>query len=278
MKAKDYTPLIGSMQCSPALHRNSGDSCLSDDARTRINRAYTRSTRKNRVKGGSEYTQIKEAPIDASEKKQLLNKFFRPEKPSSWEKKPNEWLDSNNITDVLDQYEEADATFEFIGPVPIDFAKNTGYGRCIVDELCKLNLKEAYAKGTRKIGIVFNLDEHDKPGSHWMCAYIDVPGADHEGAVYYFDSYGMKPPTRIADFMKKCGDQGCTTLLYNDISMQKKNSECGMYCLYCLICLIRGKSFPEVCENAIDDNTMIAFRDVLFVSDTPPPTIEKTCI
>jgi hypothetical protein len=111
-----------------------------------------------------------------------------------------------------------------------------------------------------------------------MCAYIDVPGENHEGAMYYFDSYGMRPPTRIATFMKECGLQGCTTLLYNDIRFQRKESECGMYCLYCILCLLKGKTFVEVCENAIDDNTMIKFRKMLFMSSDSKEVIKNVCV
>jgi hypothetical protein len=264
-------------QCAPALHKKSGESCLSKEANAKIKSAY-RQTRKKSKGGGAknEYKWVKEAEIDSSEKKKLLQ-LFRPSRPAAWKKNPREWLDSYNIEDVLNQYEDAHPEFEFIGPVPIDFAKEMN-GQCVVDELCKLNLAETYAKGTRKIGIVFNLDEHDQPGSHWMCAYIDVPGGDHEGAMYYFDSYGMRPPTRIADFMKECGRQGCTTLMYNDISFQKKESECGMYCLYCILCLLKGKTFVEVCENAIDDDTMIKFRTMLFLSEDSSEVIKNICI
>ena len=264
-------------QCAPKLHKKPGESCLPKTVLKRINKAY-RKTKKHARGGGtlSEYKLVKEAPIDLSEKKNLLQ-LFRPGQPSAWKKNPREWLDSYNIEDVLNQYEEAHPEFEFIGPVPIDFAKELN-GQCVVDELCKLNLAEAYAKGTRKIGIVFNLDEHDKPGSHWMCAYIDVPGGDHEGAMYYFDSYGMRPPTRIANFMKMCGQQGCTTLMYNDIRFQRKESECGMYCLYCILCLLKGKSFVEVCENAINDDTMIKFRKMLFLSADSKEVISNVCV
>ena len=264
-------------QCAPKLHKKPGESCLPKTVLKRINKAYRKT--KKRARGGgtlSEYKLVKEAPIDLSEKKNLLQ-LFRPGQPSAWKKNPREWLDSYNIEDVLNQYEEAHPEFEFIGPVPIDFAKELN-GQCVVDELCKLNLAEAYAKGTRKIGIVFNLDEHDKPGSHWMCAYIDVPGPEHEGAMYYFDSYGMRPPTRIANFMKMCGKQGCTTLMYNDIRFQRKESECGMYCLYCILCLLKGKSFVEVCENAINDDTMIKFRKMLFLSADSKEVISNVCV
>ena len=44
----------------------------------------------------------------------------------------------------------------------------------------------------KKIGIVFNLDKHDQEGSHWICMYVDLYTDD----IYYFDSYGQKPPKK----------------------------------------------------------------------------------
>jgi hypothetical protein len=104
----------------------------------------------------------------------MARKYFRPEKPAEWNKKETTWLDSFNLEDVMNQYEDGYDKFEFIGPVPIDFADpqnqspflGDSTGKCIVDELCKLDLKDALKKGTERIGIIFNLDKHDEPGSH----------------------------------------------------------------------------------------------------------------
>jgi len=266
-------------QCAPALHKKTGESCLSDSAVKQVESAYRKGKTRKKTRGGgdrNEYQWVKEAPLELSAKRKLLPSF-RPGRPVAWEINQRERLDSNNIEHVMNQYEEAYPEFEFLGAVPIDFAKDLG-GHCVADELCKLNLANEYAKGTRKMGIVFNLDEHDQPGSHWMCAYIDVPGGGRDGAVYYFDSYGMRPPTRIATFMKECGRQGCTTLLYNDIRFQRKESECGMYCLYCILCLLKGKSFLEVCKNQIDDDTMIGFRKMLFLDKDSTTTIKNVCV
>ena len=198
--------------------------------------------------------------------KKQLKAFFRPEKPDDWEKKPTTWLDSFNIEDVMNQYEEAFADFEFIGPVPIDFdAKDDSWGRCIVDEMCKLDIRKMAAAGTKKIGIVYNLDKHDEPGSHWVCSFVDIPAQ----AVYYFDSYGMRPPPEVEQFMARCKEQGCRFLYYNDIRHQRKGSECGMYCLFVLICLLKGRTFYDICTQIVDDDTVNSFRDILFATEKP---------
>jgi hypothetical protein len=301
--------MLDTAQCNPALQRRVGEPCLPHDALQRIVHAWNKThprhkipvratTRKASVarrSGGeaatavtavtsdtswhmlrdrmkdyykcdTEFCMVKKAPLDNRERMRL-KQFFRPEKPAIWDTKPTYWLDSTNIEDVMRQYEQEDPTFDFIGPVPIDFdSMYKGFGRCIVDELCKLDLRQAAASGGKqKIGIVFNLDPHDEPGSHWVCAYVDIPGK----TAYYFDSYGYKPPKEIERFLRRCKEQGCENVYYNDIRHQRKGSECGMYCLFCIICLLHGSPFHEICKKIVDDDTMNAFRDILFAEERP---------
>ena len=288
-----------SFQCSPALHRRDGETCLSAAALQRLRKTWNKThprqqigskTRKHtaqqagknqsnalwnelqeamssKVKCDTEYCAVKKMPgLPETEKKMMIDTFFKPEKPTKWDKKPTEWLDSDNISHVMRQYEQAHKNFTFIGPVPIDFdAKdpNSTWGKCIINELCHLNLAESKRKGKTKIGIVFNLDKHDEPGSHWVCGFIDLD----KSAAYYFDSYGYQPPAEVVELLKRCKDQGCKTILYNDIRHQRKGSECGMYCLFVLICLLRGKEFPKICQSVVDDDTMNSFRDVIFAEE-----------
>lgn len=287
--------------CNPARHRKPGETCLSLDALERLKQVWNKQhpekpirsvTRKNRrdptikrrvlwkdlrksmksyYNCSNEYCILKKLPgLDNKERIKLSKKYFRPEKPKEWLKKETTWLDSFNIEDVMNQYEDTFTDFEFIGPVPIDFdtPSNSGtleWGQCIVDELCKLDLNDAFKKGTKRIGIVFNLDKHDEPGSHWVCAFIDIPNK----AAYYFDSYGLPPPPEISTLLERCKEQGCESILYNDIRHQRKDSECGMYCIYTIICLLKGRTFQDICLDIVKDDTINAFRDVLFVSENP---------
>lgn len=300
-------------QCSPALHRRDGETCLPYSALERLRRVWNRthprykiaalSTRKNgkNVNGSAraralwgklreamvkhykcetEYCLVKKIPGIKTQDKTGMLAYFRPEKPTVWDKKPTTWLDSFNIEDVMNQYEHADPKFEFIGPVPIDFDKQMGgWGKCIVDELCKLDIGQALRAGTEKIGIVFNLDAHDEPGSHWVCAFVNIA----KKQAYYFDSYGYEPPEEIMRFLERCKVQGCEQIYYNDIRHQRKGSECGMYCLIVLICLIRGKPFETICKNIMNDDMVNAFRDVLYAEEHPrkeaiDTALEKLCI
>jgi hypothetical protein len=281
------------LQCSPALHRKHGETCLPTSSLERLVRIWNKQYPRNKIRNGtrksgirrntslwsslrgamrkefqceSEFCLVKKLDgIDRTTRDSMLS-FFRPEKPKEWSKNPRQWLDNFNIEDVMKQYEDADPSFEFIGPVPIDFDTKIGlYGKCVVEELCKLDLVKAAKSGRNKIGIVFNLDKHDEPGSHWVCAYVDMVKKE----AYYFDSYGYEPQKEIVEFLKRCKEQGCENIYYNDIRHQRKGSECGMYCLIVLICLLHGKPFYNICKNIIDDDTMVDFRDVLYASENP---------
>jgi hypothetical protein len=299
-------------QCSPALKRKPGETCIPPHSLHTIRRVWNRlhpedpirssgtigrrrRTRKVGLVGMGADTKAKgTAPIPlwkmiraqmakyykcrtdfcvvdkmpglSRDERENLKGFFRPAMPDAWKKKPTTWLDSFNIEDVMEQYEEAYPAFEFIGPVPIDFdAPDGAFGRCIVNELCKLNLADMEAAGTRQIGIIFNLDKHDEPGSHWVCAFIDIT----KSAAYYFDSYGYEAPEEVVRLFERLREQGIQHTYYNDVRHQRKGSECGMYCLYTIISLLLGRSFYDLCVNIVDDDTMNALRDVLFATETP---------
>jgi hypothetical protein len=284
-------------QCSPALHRRDGETCLPPQTLERLRRVWNRTHPRNKITANTatrkkgkaagttqpplwsklreamkthyqcdtEFCMVKKMDLPKAEKASLLS-YFRPEKPDEWDSKPTQWLDSFNIEDVMNQYEQADPSFEFIGPVPIDFDEKTNaWGKCIVDELCKLDLPAVAKKGTQKIGIIFNLDKHDEPGSHWVCAFVDIPGK----AAYYFDSYGYEPQNEIVRFLNRCMEQGCDKIVYNDIRHQRKGSECGMYCLIVIICLLQKRAFYDICKNIIPDDLANAFRDILYAEEKP---------
>ena len=295
-----YKMAESTYQCNPGLKRRAGEPCLPLDAIQRLTQKWNEThpghaikpiqTRRNRHASGknqsvhrktwkqlrtamkshykcdNDYCIVKKLPGLSDTNRKELIPYFRPERPKAWDSKLNTWLDSYNLEDVMRQYEQADPSFEFIGPVPIDFdSKNEQWGKCIVDELCKLNLSEVAAKGKKKIGIIFNLDKHDEPGSHWVCAFVDIVNKK----AYYFDSYGYKPEPEIEAFLERCKDQGCDGIYWNDIRHQREGSECGMYCLYVIISLLNGKPFDVICKNIVPDKLMNLCRDVLFAEETP---------
>jgi hypothetical protein len=230
------------------------------------------------------------------EKPKILKEHFRPAMPSEWSADPDMWLASTDIEAVMRQYEEAVPSFKFLGVVPIDFSapdpyeeekdpynihkvagqdssiETQGVGgaaagaggkkqKCLANEFCTVDLKREKAKGIRTIGAVFNLDPHDKNGSHWIacCILLDTK------AIYYFDSYGLPPPPQVSRFMRSfiLQDAGLT-LKYNGRRFQFGNSECGMYSMYFLICMINRVPFKTFVRHTVPDKYMLELRHVLF--------------
>lgn len=216
-----------------------------------------------------QYSFLMSLPLLAEQKSVLAKQYLRPRQPIEWKADPDKWLDSNNIRDVMTQYEEARPDFKFLGPYPIDFAARSdsslsskgSSNQCLISEMCKLNLKEEKAKGKKFIGIVYNLDPHYKSGSHWVANFINT----EKKTCYYFDSYGMKPPKEVYRFMQWLSIQEPKIQLgWNGRRFQRLNSECGMYCLYFIIRMLDGEDFLQFCRRAPPDRFMLDLRDWIF--------------
>ena len=190
---------------------------------------------------------------------------FAPEAPQIWKKNPTEWLSSTDILNVMRQYEKTYPCFEFIGPSPIDYDNHIAYGECVWEELCEFNLLKTLKDGKRKIGIIFNLDKHNQPGSHWVALFIHTKRKE----IYYLDSYGEKIPKRIEKFANKVIKQALNLgdsyeLIENTRRHQFSNSECGMYCLYFIIRMLKGDNFNKFTSKKIPDKLMMKLRKIYF--------------
>jgi len=267
----------GPKVCHPRL-RGKYNECLSEERLNELSRAYSAPaeltgtplrkwlTRKAHCK--TERCLIEKAPMDQGKRKYLLRRYYRPKMPKEWKKDPDLWLDSNNITDVMKQYEETYPQFKYYGANPIDFAAPDPYNKeaaaqnkCLNDDICKLNLSDLMKRGKTHLGFIYNLDPSDKEGSHWIASFTDIPA--HK--TYYFDSYGMRPPKQVARFMRSLTLQDPSMKLeYNARRFQFKESECGMYCLYFLIRMLEGDNFKVFCRRAPKDKEMIELRKWLF--------------
>jgi len=267
----------GPKVCHPRLH-GKNDECLSQERMRELAIAYKAPTgldgeplrqwltRKTRCK--TERCLIEKAPIDAGKKKYLLRRYYRPEVPKEWLSDPDQWLDSNNIIDVMKQYEETYPHFKFYGANPIDFSAPDPYNaeaaakkKCLNDDICKLNLRDLQQSGKTHLGFVYNLDPSDKGGSHWIASFTDIPAK----RTYYFDSYGMKPPPQIARFMRSLTLQDpLMKLNYNARRFQYGDTECGVYSLYFLIRMLEGDDFKSFCKRAPKDEEMLELRKWLF--------------
>jgi hypothetical protein len=218
---------------------------------------------------------------------------FLPKGPS----KKYEWLSTTHINDVIEQYQKIHKDFEFLGAVPYDF-----------DDLQILGIKtldfdEKIKNGITKLGMVINLDEHWKNGSHWVGLYTDL----NKNQIYFFDSVGKKPLKRIRKFITRIAKHlytkkyksrlpvndvvrimkmmkgGNTTTInkiiekypylrklmnfdirYNHIQHQFNNSECGVYSINFIVRLVCGESFDSVINDITKDEEMNANRKIYF--------------
>lgn len=192
------------------------------------------------------------------------DEFYGPEAPDSWKTNINTWLNTRNINDKMEQYEDKYGDFSFYGASPIDFDLKSDSGKCLVNDLCNINLAEHIRKGHKFIGVVFNLDKHDQGGSHWISMFINLPLAE----INFWDSYAKPPPQEVNDLINKLINQG-KNLKKNKINFKKninrrrhqfKTSECGMYSCNFIIQQLEGKTFQEVCNNIINDDKMTRKR------------------
>jgi hypothetical protein len=217
---------------------------------------------------------------DNNIRKTLDTYIFAPDQPASWKKNPHTWLNTDDIYKVLRQYEQRYPHFCAIRPTPIDFDKKTGGSdsdSCVTDELCKFNAKHQIAVNKTKIGIVFNLDEHDEPGSHWVSLFVDLD--DH--FAFYLDSAGDPVPNEIRKLVERIQDQcsqiGKEITFYENHPMQHQygNTECGVYALFFIITMLTGETdlhkFVDV-DSKIDffkkkripDKYISKFRELYF--------------
>jgi len=282
-----YETLV-KQQCSPATKKK-GYSCLSDDALYKLRDLWNIrhpdvainsndpkeiwEKMKNNMKSvcNKESCWLKQGFVNGQLNKELENSFA-PASPSEWKKNPNEWLSSLDIMNVMKQYEAAYKCFEFIGPSPIDYDTHKLYGECVWEELCHFNLEDQIKNGKMKIGIIFNLDPHNKGGSHWVSLFINIK----KKTIFYFDSAGDKIPSQIMKFVNTIKTQGQQlkkpihfTFDQNyPVEHQYGNTECGIYSLYFIVHMLDDKITGHYLKTHIlKDEYMQKFRKVYFNED-----------
>ena len=207
---------------------------------------------------------------------EMVHYTFAPQAPETWKKNPNEWLSSIDIANSMKQYEHAIKSFLFIGPSPVDYDKIIEDGNCVWNELCEFDLMRHIKNGKNKIGVIFNTDTHDKPGSHWVSLYIDVKAK----VIFFFDSTSDLPQNRIKRFMKTVKEQGKRAgiefeVYINDVPHQRNDTECGVYSIFMIIHMITGKMTVHDFMNKdkkLTDKYMQRFRRKYFNVDEPVPT------
>ena len=205
------------------------------------------------------------------EKYKILNNTFRPFGPSL----SNKWLSTNNINQVMKQYEKKYSDFKFIGAVPYDFK--------YIYKISKINFNSFFDKQIFKLGMVINMDPHDKPGSHWVSLFFDID----KKQIYYFDSNGESPRHNIRLFItkivkyyyekifnqkiKSSGIKNNNNDILNKIDVrinsirhQLGKTECGVYSINFIARLLNNESFLNIVNNISTDKDMLNCRKVYF--------------
>jgi hypothetical protein len=209
---------------------------------------------------GSQHDWIKHKStqfMSEDDKDELQHNTFRPDGPQG----KFEWLSTFDINFTLVQYETKYEDFKFLGAVPIDFAE--------LDNLPfkTLDFNDLYKNGKKRIGVVFNLDEHYKSGSHWVSLFIDL----EKGQVFFQDSFAIPPEKRIKDFMRKIEEYlknerniSEPDIRYNKTQNQRGNSECGVYSINFILRLLKGKTFDHITRKRVTDEQVNKCRMIYF--------------
>ena len=194
--------------------------------------------------------------------------IFAPLMPLKWNENKNEWLTGDDIEKVMKQYEKKYPYFEFIGPTPIDYDTIESYGICVWEELCKFNLQKTIQRGIKKIGIIFNLDKHTGPGTHWVSMFINLNKYD----IFYYDSTGFGIPKQIKKLVDNIKQQQLLlnknksfTLHVNKNEHQFKNTECGIYSIHFIINMLTNKkTWEDFQKTRLTDSYIEKYRDIYF--------------
>ena len=205
-------------------------------------------------------------------KYKLINNTFRPLGPKS----SANWLSTININDVMKQYEKKYIDFNFIGAVPYDF-------KYLNSKISHIDFNTYIQKNIFKFGLIINLDEHYKPGSHWVSLFFDL----NKNQIYYFDSNGKKPRHNIRSFITKIvkffykqsfnkkintlniknNDNNILNIIdikSNNIKHQLGNTECGVYSINFIVRLLNNEPYLDIVNNISKDEDMLECRKVYF--------------
>jgi hypothetical protein len=252
--------------CSPGTKKRKG-SCLSSSQIEKLKRKYNKThSKKITSKRNKDVLRDLASHLSCSrescitEKMGMGSDMFAPKMPRSWLSNSSEWLSSLEFVDIFKGYEKANPDFLFLGPAASDYQYKIN-GECEIKDLCSLDVRHLPSK-IKKIGIVFNLDEHDEPGSHWVSMYISVK----KKTVYYFDSAGSKILPNIYALYEQIHRQDPSYKYVDNYPLihQYGNNECGMYSIFFLIIMLETENYKYFTRRRWRDSSMNALRKKLF--------------
>ena len=234
----------------------------------------------------TEFDRIKNL-LSKDEEKLFLDSF-KPIMPNSWLKEKNKWLTTNDINNVMYQYQKKYKDFKFLGANPIDFDLEEK-GVCLTGgNLCNIDINELLNESKTKIGMVFNTDPSTKEGQHWFSVYVDLKGINRKKVpcIYYFDSakkitkkniekvipkeiqdlvLDLQNQKKIIDQKKSDKEKIELEFLFNNQKHQHQDTECGVYCLHFLTEMLKGKDFIKYINAKNNDKKMERFRKKFFI-------------
>jgi len=95
--------------------------------------------------------------------------------------KKYEWLNTININEVFKKYELLHTDFKFFGAVPCDY------------DISFININDLLKNCKTKFGIIYNTDDSNGPGQHWVAIYGNITNKE----IYYYNSTGDKPQSEF---------------------------------------------------------------------------------
>lgn len=205
----------------------------------------------------------------------------------------HDWLSTNEIDFVMQQYEQIYSNFKYLGCFPSDYYELNPSQ--FIKDINSLHDKKYAA-------IVFNLDESHQKGSHWIAVFFEFihssssnnkfqPKNDlttpHKLMVEFFDPTGDNPNKNLKAFLKNlqnfvgckqnyptsslpsgkarsCLEPTTVNITISKTKHQRGNNECGMYSLYYILQRLSGKTFNDINKTRISDSSMNHFRAYLF--------------
>tara|TARA_B100001057_G_scaffold478287_1_gene548520 strand:+ start:95 stop:985 length:891 start_codon:yes stop_codon:yes gene_type:complete len=181
---------------------------------------------------------------------------YRAKLPQDLVKDYTSWLSNFDIEEVLNKHHNNIEDFYFYGANPIDFRKCS-----VSQDLCDINTKKLRENGYNKLGMVFNTDESDEPGKHWMAMYVDLSGINLDGqpGIYFFDSFGTSPLKEIKQLIKKIkktDKEQDYFVSHNDRPIQKNTYACGFYCMHFIEHMLWGLPFKKYLRSGLNDKKM----------------------
>ena len=135
------------------------------------------------------------------------------------------------------------------------------------------SLVDCQKHGFSRFACVLNTDKTMNGGKHWVAVFAEIKeksDCSHYCRIEYFDSLGHSPlesvvkwASRNINEMKQHNIKA--DFYYGNIKHQRKNVECGVYCLYFIRKMLEGENIKFFrCGDLIPDDKMSEFREYIF--------------